>query len=121
MTHETPPARTDAAHTPAPWKVRANPNGTLSIDAREPDGTACSPASVNGDATDVECGPVTWANARRIVACVNACEGMNPEAVPALLEACRKASALLASLDEDYAEVESDLYDAIRKAEGKAQ
>jgi hypothetical protein len=28
------------------------------------------------------------ANARRIVACVNACEGINPEAVPDLLEAC---------------------------------
>jgi hypothetical protein len=28
------------------------------------------------------------ANARRIVACVNACEGINPEAVPDLLAAC---------------------------------
>lgn len=30
------------------------------------------------------------ANAARIVACVNACEGINPEAVPMLVEACRE-------------------------------
>ena len=33
--------------------------------------------------------------AGRIVACVNACEGINPEAVPGLLEACRVVLALL--------------------------
>ena len=30
------------------------------------------------------------ANAERIVACVNACEGINPEAVPEMLEALKK-------------------------------
>ena len=34
------------------------------------------------------------ANADRIVACVNACEGINPEAVPGLLEACEALAAL---------------------------
>jgi len=31
----------------------------------------------------------SYANAKRIVACVNACAGINPEAVPDLLAACR--------------------------------
>ena len=39
-------------------------------------------ARVYGQSTETE-----EANARRIVACVNACEGINPEAVPDLLEA----------------------------------
>ena len=30
-------------------------------------------------------------DAKRIVSCVNACAGINPEAVPELLEACRMA------------------------------
>ncbi len=29
-------------------------------------------------------------NANRIVACVNNCEGLNPEAIPMLLEACER-------------------------------
>ena len=33
--------------------------------------------------------PTRRANALRIVACVNACEGINPEAVPELLKACK--------------------------------
>ena len=33
--------------------------------------------------------PNDRANATRIVACVNACEGINPEAVPELLEALK--------------------------------
>lgn len=37
-------------------------------------------------------------NARRIVACVNACEGMNPEALPELLKAIEAKAA-----DEAYA------------------
>ena len=35
------------------------------------------------------------ANARRIVACVNACAGINPEAVRDLLAACRTAADML--------------------------
>ena len=37
--------------------------------------------------------------------------------IATLLSAAKSASALLASLDEDYAEVESKLYDAIKKAD----
>lgn len=32
---------------------------------------------------------ITKANANHIVACVNACEGINPKAVPDLLKACK--------------------------------
>ena len=36
---------------------------------------------------------VTRINANRLCACWNACEGINPEAVPDLLEACKHAAA----------------------------
>jgi hypothetical protein len=36
--------------------------------------------------------PNIKANANRIVACVNACEGVNPEAIPELLEVLRWAA-----------------------------
>ena len=39
-------------------------------------------AKVLGNAT---AGGIPEANARRIVACVNACDGLNPEALPALI------------------------------------
>lgn len=50
------------------------------------------------------------ANAKRIVACVNACAGINPEAVPDLLEACKKAYA-----GTDYEAAQK----AIARVEGK--
>lgn len=57
-----------AGHTPGPWKVRDNKNGTLGIDAFEPDGTPCQPARINGDADDDIYGPATRANANLIAA-----------------------------------------------------
>lgn len=35
-------------------------------------------------------GPIEHANAERIVACVNACEGLNPEAIPELIAVCER-------------------------------
>lgn len=55
-------------HTPGPWTVRNNENGTLGIDAKETDGSYCQPARINGDAYDEVYGPVTRANARLIAA-----------------------------------------------------
>jgi hypothetical protein len=40
-------------------------------------------------ATTVIGSGLTKGNANHIVACVNACEGINPKAVPDLLEACK--------------------------------
>lgn len=64
-------------HTPGAWEVRHNKNGTLGIEAKEPDGTYCQPAKINGDPDDEFYGPATRANARLIAA------------APDLLEACR--------------------------------
>ena len=62
-------------HTPEPWTCRKNThdNGEWVIQKK--------PLPV----ADVEC----EADARRIVACVNACAGINPEAVPDLIKACQ--------------------------------
>lgn len=77
----------DAKHTPGPWHVATNPGGpddqpvffSVRDGSGRPDGedTVCVPL---GDSETVK------ANTARIVSCVNACEGINPEAVPALLE-----------------------------------
>lgn len=71
------------SHTPGPWEVRNNNNGTLGIDAFEPDGTRCCPAQINGDATDETYGPNVRDNARLIAA------------APDLLAACEVALELL--------------------------
>jgi hypothetical protein len=71
-------------HTPGPWHIEFEcnvfgPNHRLV-------------ASAGGYQTNAD----DWhrieneANARRIITCVNACEGINPEAVPDLLAACEK-------------------------------
>jgi len=61
------------------------------------------------------------ANAARIVACVNGCEGVNPAAVPDLLAACR-AALTAAQLDEwEHAgSVRRDAWDQLRYAVTKA-
>ena len=47
-------------------------------------------------------GPNAAANAHRIVACVNACEGLNPEAVPGLLEALQAISGMTVRKDTNH-------------------
>lgn len=44
--------------------------------------------------------PVDFANGRRIVACVNGCQGINPAAVPDLLSACKDVVNTEDMLDE---------------------
>ena len=34
-------------------------------------------------------GPTSWENAKRIISCVNACDGINPDAVPLLFQAAK--------------------------------
>lgn len=68
-------------HTPGPWHVIENPNGTLGIGAKEPDGSDCRPAQINGTAVEEPWASVTWANARLIAA------------APDLLEACKRLLA----------------------------
>ena len=71
-------------HTPGPWHSHKSSTGDGLIYDRSPyDG-----GRVVGQAS--------MANAARIVACVNACEGLEPSAVRELIEA---ASDCLADLD----------------------
>ena len=62
------------------------------------------------------------ANARRIVACVNACEGINPEAVPDLLAACELCLEWMddvCGIQSPYEEVTIEIKAAIAKAKGE--
>lgn len=71
-------------HTPEPWSINEWPQGDAEIRI----GAVGYPRiaavllkyeSINGQK----------ANAERIVACVNACAGIDPEAIPLLMEALR--------------------------------
>lgn len=62
-------------------------------------------------------------NGRRIVACVDACEGINPEAVPDLLEVAQRLAAWESDPDRyggDLADLAHKARAAIAKAEGGA-
>ncbi len=94
-------------HTPGPWTIRDNENGTLGIDATEPDGTPCQPARINGDATDSVYGPVTRANARLIAA------------APDLLEACKEMATWIEQNGEARQSAWQKGAAAIAKAEAR--
>ena len=63
----------------------------------------------------------TTANARRIARRVNACKGINPEAVPYLLEACDMVQRAWAGDSIEMAEAVDACLLAIQKAEVKTQ
>lgn len=72
----------DAKHTPGPWRLcRATGEQGEPLVILPPDG--------NRRIAQL-CGRSDAANGRRVVACVNACQGINPEAVPELLAALRR-------------------------------
>lgn len=78
-------------HTPEPWSINElKPNG---IDALYGDPTLAVSAWYQmircySDRENPEIGDsIAAANAARIVACVNACEGINPAAVPEMVKA----------------------------------
>ena len=83
MSDDTTTTETGARHTPGPWrKVIAAGETVLLNDGTCPIGSDDGQAAVAG-------GDDPEANADRIIACVNACEGINPKAVPVLLAAVR--------------------------------
>ena len=104
----------ESKHKPGPWIVgNGHPNMPgLSIFFHD-----TSKAGVWKRRVDDLNGRFSVEDATRIVACVNACEGINPEAVPELLEALE---AMLATFgDEGYAtEAEREARAAILKAKG---
>lgn len=65
-----------STHTPEPWKIAAGDRRLV-----------CLPDIVK----PINAGSI--ANAERIVACVNACKDINPEAVPDLMDALRDLKA----------------------------
>lgn len=141
-------------HTPEPWECEPHSHGSgpgtkydwtilggtyldYHEDDEQPDDPTIEPSKVStvvakalGNATS---GVITEANARRIVACVNACAGLNPEAVPDLISA---VIGMAERIDEYVSELRLDgmrgeannvemisntLKAAIAKAEGRTQ
>lgn len=89
-------------HTPGPWKVFYQDDEYPGIEVADRDYSIV----VYGDKGDFNAGvqgdthEEALANAQRIVACVNACEGINPEAVPDMLKALEGAvEAMVAARD----------------------
>lgn len=89
----------EAKHEPEPWIL----GGCSGRAVTTPSGYAG-----DGFIADVD----TLANAARIVACVNGCKGINPEAVGDLLEACKSVYMLQGQVHADFIRIE----EAIAKA-----
>ena len=84
-------------HTLGPWKVyhkRLRPQFKTKIIEIQRQGGEAIIAWPGFDSCDLPKG-VKLANARRIVACVNACAGINPEAVPDLVAKLEKVAVWL--------------------------
>ena len=74
----------EAKHTPEPWW---DESGVAHAKAPEwtPDHHSCVHPIAEGNSEEGDCA--------RACACVNACEGMNPEAVPDLLKVCKDVAS----------------------------
>ena len=79
----------ESKHTPGPWEgIEGTP-----IITKQWNGRSISLANVQRPAWHEDHNKASeeaGANAARIVACVNGCDGINPEAVKYLLAACKK-------------------------------
>jgi hypothetical protein len=74
----------ETKHTPGPWTSRTNAESrrpVIRIIGTTPDEPIIAQVSTGAN------NPNGGDNALRIVACVNACEGIDPEAIPDLVEA----------------------------------
>jgi hypothetical protein len=92
-------------YTPEPWTLMDNPCEAF-ICSADRDGDLIVAVVIHGN---------ELANARRIVACVNACAGLNPEAVPKLVTAFSALIDLAERLGvpiERYADIPPELLDA---------
>ena len=83
-----------SAHTPEPWefwnRTTDDPDSKLIMKAYpsgEKGAAVCAPIAEMGSPKDADFDDD--ANGERIVACVNALAGINPEAVPMLVKAAR--------------------------------
>lgn len=92
----------ETKHTPEPWEWFSNPHEEVAIAAVD---GGCTIALLGCKELDPDCAKeVNEADAARIVDCVNSCKGINPEAVPDLLEALKAVMPLIPGhLDDDVA------------------
>ena len=97
------------SHTPTPWVVR----GSRIYDANDEETAVATRASPRNRAHTKE-------TANRIVACVNACAGINPEAVKDLVKTLEAARCLLADLGHEDT-VENPTFQRIVAALAKAR
>jgi len=72
-----------AKHTPEPWKTYQEDSDSVHV-LSDDYGRIVTLHRAPYDPTDVA------ANAKHIVSCVNNCQGINPEAVPDLLEVLKR-------------------------------
>ena len=101
-------------HTPGPWITQGGDRGAMicvTNDYNHPLSFNLSFAHLP-QPLRIEGG----ANARRIVACVNACEGLDPEGVPEMLPLLKEAWSRLEYLDI-YPTLREQMRQLIAKAE----
>ncbi len=87
------------SHTKEPWSVNFNNTlGHIKSMAKHPRNATPTVARFDTRTPSID-EDEALANAERIVACVNGCEGINPEAVKDLLEACQFIDGMLSEED----------------------
>ena len=102
---------TRTQHTPEPWR------SAHAFLASKDCVLAGGPTYVEG-LVNVATG-LTPEDANRIVACVNACAGINPEAVPELVRAAQAVQRWAEAGGDDWWKAHDALYAAIAKAEAR--
>jgi hypothetical protein len=110
---------TQPKHTPGRLNLSSKGDGRIWIEAAND--TAEDIAVLVMDDHQIK----NAANAARLVACWNACEGINPEAVPELLEACKALLSFAESVRPGGAVLRTDpdlpaARAAVARAEGGA-
>lgn len=104
-------------HTPEPWRFRAMGSEGCRVfpDSGDKREDMKFIAMVNGRDFHTD-----QANTDRIVGCVNSCAGINPKAVPDLLEACKTALKACTPVATEMG-ITQALKAAIAKAEGESE
>lgn len=115
-------------HTPGPWTYHHEPSLNRYAVRAEPFGTETILSISYWSRTPIWDRERAEADASRIVSCVNACDGINPEAVPDLLAACEAALSFgeghpdrTPSWHDARLATQLTLRAAIAKAEGRGE
>ena len=100
-------------HTPGPWGIDRDLDSHCDYVLPSPAAWAINPHAIATVAMQRIDNEWVSANAPHIVACVNACAGINPEAVPEMLAALE--AVIHAAFEPTWAQLVAD---AIAKAKG---